>query len=282
MMERQGGDNLMSRQPAMTARPLGARLLRAWSEILDLLYPPRCEVCGADAREPFCADCRAQIEYITEPFCLRCNVPLAPWEADAVLCPECKRSRSPLLAVRSVGLHVGTLRSAVLAFKFGGAARLASTLAEMLLEVVFAEAERSGGIPVSRVDAIVPAVLHHARRRWRGFDQSVLLSRSLSRLWQVPMVKALVRRRHTVPQTALTPDERKRNLRGAFAVPGNVDVRGKVLVVVDDVMTTGATLEACARALTLAGAKEIYGLTVTRTAPSWHRAAQDTRAAAGL
>ncbi len=258
------------------------RLRRAWSEVVDLLYPPRCEVCGVDSRQALCEECIAAIKRISEPFCRRCHVPFAEWEGDLVLCRDCRRSRSALLAARAAGLHTGTLRAAVLALKFNGALRLVEPLARLLLEVVFAEAEREDGIPVEQVDAIVPAVLHPKRRRWRGFDQALLISRALSAMWGVPVADVLVRQRFTVPQVTLRPSDRKLNLRGAFAVKTGADVEGLTVVVVDDVFTTGATLEACASALKRAGAARVYGLTVTRTAPPWHQASQDPEVAAGV
>jgi len=184
--------------------------------------------------------------------------------------------------VRSVGLHIGTLRKAVLSLKFNGALRLVEPLARLLMETVFTEADRADGIPVGEVDGIVPAVLHPKRRRWRGFDQAVELARALSQMWGVPVIDALIRQRATVPQVWLNPQDRKLNIRGAFVARPGVDVNGLTLVVLDDVMTTGATLEACAHALAAAGAARVYGLTITRTAPTWHEAYKDLEAAAGM
>ncbi|MBC7286719.1 MAG: ComF family protein [Armatimonadetes bacterium] len=256
-------------------------IARLWSEIVDLLYPPRCAICGTDSRLAFCQECLSNIYPIEEPFCRRCNVPFPESVPGPALCSECKRSRTRLIAVRSAGLHAGTLRTAVLKFKFHGERRLAHSLAELMYQTVLAEADRQDGMPVDRIQALVPAVLHPRRRRWRGFDQSVALARALSGLWGIPVLLALRRQRETVPQVGLEPAQRRRNLEGAFVLNPGMRVEGLTVAVIDDVFTTGATLEACASALARAGAVAVYGFTVTRTPPPWHEAAADKSAAAG-
>ena len=134
---------------------------------------------------------------------------------------------------------------------------------------------------VGEVQALVPAVLHPRRRRWRGFDQAIMITRELAALWGVPVVAAVRRTKFTQPQIDLEPEQRRRNLAGAFRPDPRVDLSGQVVAVVDDVWTTGATLEACARAVKRAGAQRVYGLTVTRAVPSWHPAAIERIAMTG-
>jgi ComF family protein len=119
--------------------------------------------------------------------------------------------------------------------------------------------------PFAGYDAVVPAPLHW-RRRWdRGFNQAELLARQVSRLTGIPLDRRLLRTRPTPPQAGLTAAERRTNVRGAFAAAGDkAAIRGKKLIVVDDVMTTGATLEACARALKRAGAADVAALALAR------------------
>lgn len=249
---------------------------QAWSEVLDLLYPPRCEVCGRDGKWALCDECLAAVQRVERPYCARCNVPFPEGQAERGLCADCRRSRSPLVAVRSVGLHVGPLRQAVLRFKFHSARRLGPVLGRLIYERVLREADEPEGMAVGEIQALVPAVLHARRRRWRGFDQAMVITRELGALWGLPVVAAVRRSKFTRPQIELEPDQRRRNLAGAFSPDPRVDVSGQVVAVVDDVWTTGATLEACARAVRRAGAQRVYGLTVTRAVPSWHPAAVES------
>jgi ComF family protein len=116
------------------------------------------------------------------------------------------------------------------------------------------------------LDRIIPVPLHPRRLRWRGFNQSVILGREVGRLWQVPVDPfVLVRSKETLPQTQLPEEERRRNVRQAFAVNPAKSIKGKSLLVVDDVYTSGATANECSRTLLRAGAKEVYVFTLART-----------------
>jgi ComF family protein len=172
-----------------------------------------------------------------------------------------------------VGLHAGTLRSAILNYKFENRRRLAEPLGGLLAGRFAREAEESEGLPWQRVDCLVPVPLHPRRRSWRGFDQSLLLAQEMSRHTGLPVVSdGLVRVRPTTPQVELSTRERHENVRRAFAPLGEV-LRGRNLLLVDDVYTTGATLSEVARAAREAGAASVYALTISRPPPAWHPAA---------
>jgi ComF family protein len=172
---------------------------------------------------------------------------------------------------RSFGLYTGKLRQAVLRLKFGGDDRLGIRLGERLAPTW--EALPQGG--EFGAPLIVPVPLHPSRRRERGFNQSELLAAGLVRALKrqsggaLPRVAkaCLHRKRATPPQTGLSVAARRENLRGAFEVAKPEEVRGRAVVLVDDVMTTGATLSACARALKRAGAMQVMGLTLARATP---------------
>ena len=118
---------------------------------------------------------------------------------------------------------------------------------------------------------MVPVVLHPRRRNWRGFDQAVLLSRCLARLADLPCrEQILVRSKDTAPQIGLTPTQRRTNMKDAFAVPEPEAVAGESLLLIDDVYTTGSTLNEAAKVLHRAGAESVWALTITRAMPSWH------------
>ncbi len=244
---------------------------RLADEIAGLLFPPRCQVCGELGDDLICSSCREDMVLIAAPRCVHCGVPLPPTPAGPNLCAECRQGRD-FSGARSVGLHTGSLRQAVLRYKFQRRRRLAKPLAEMLASVF--EAETSGGLPLSGCAALVPVPLYPARRAWRGFDQAELLCRRLSEIVELPVwTDVLARIRDTQPQVELSGRERRENVRGAFEARHRYRLKGKSLILVDDVFTTGATLSACARMLRKAGATAVYALTVTRGVPSWHPAA---------
>ena len=171
-------------------------------------------------------------------------------------CRRCRAIRPSFRAVRSVFVYEAAARDAVHALKFRGLSAIASSMAALMAERLV-----DWSPPV---DAIVPVPLAGSRRRQRGYNQSELLAKELSRLTAVPLApRALIRPRSSSPQYRLSNrDERRRNVCGVFSSGKRVP-RGSVLLV-DDVMTTGATLDACARVLIEAGTGPVFGLTFAR------------------
>jgi ComF family protein len=150
-------------------------------------------------------------------------------------------------------------REAVHAFKFGGQRALARPLGDLLAAL------KTADLPVDAVDLLVPVPLHPRRERERGFNQSLLLARRIGRIWTVPVRSdVLVRASATRPQAELTADARRTNVRDAFALRRPEQVRGRHVVLVDDILTTGSTASACARCLKEGGAASVGVLTVTR------------------
>jgi ComF family protein len=170
-----------------------------------------------------------------------------------------------------VGIHTGTLRQAVLRMKFRRRRELIAPLGKLLGARVRQEAALDHALEFSRARALVPVALHPARRAWRGFDQAVLLARAVGgetglECWE----GVLARVKNTHQQIGLSPAQREKNVRHAFRVRDGERVRGGTFILVDDVYTTGATLQEAARALKHAGASRVYGLTLSRAAPRWH------------
>lgn len=222
---------------------------------LDLMFPPRCDGCGALGREWFCERCVASLRRIRPPICARCGDELP---GDVAVCASCARHPLPdaLAGIGSVARFEGPLRSAIHALKYDGRTILAEPLGDLLARELAAQE-----FPT---DFIVPVPLHPRRERERGYNQSALLAAVVSRRAGVPVERGLlVRVRDTHPQvTMLSADARRANIAGAFEATRRLD--GEHILLIDDVATTGATMAECAQALTTAGAGKIWGLTLAR------------------
>lgn len=226
-----------------------ARLLSA---VLDLLFPPRCVVCRR-VGEWLCRDCVPGFPRLVGSLCAHCSVPVR----DGPLCPDCRRFPLRLEGVRSVAPFQGPARAAVHFLKYRRALRLAEPLGALM-----AQCWEAQGIPV---DLIIPVPLHPSRFRTRGYNQAALLAHSVGRRLGLPVdEEALIKVRATKAQMSLRMEERRANVQGAFVARGE-RVQGRRILLVDDVCTTGSTLEACADALRIGGAREIWGLTLART-----------------
>jgi len=248
--------------------------------VFAVVFPTDCALCGGELSSDLwlriCRDCWASLQPWSGPLCARCGLPFpSPRALDSSVaeCGACRDDAPAFDAARSFGLYTGKLRRIVLRLKFAGDERLGRHLGELLAPTWDSLSE------VGKFDSplIVPVPLHSSRRRERGFNQSELLATGLVRALRrrdggtAPQVaKACLRRqRATPPQTGLSVAARRENLRGAFEVAKPDEVRGREIVLVDDVMTTGATLSACARALKRAGAARVVGLTVARATPQF-------------
>ncbi len=248
-------------------------LTRLMEPLLELLFPPRCEVCQELGRPAFCKDCRAEVLPLEPPYCQVCGAMLQPSPAHGPTCADCAGATRYFDGARSVGLHIGALRRAILNYKFHNARRLEDPLAGMLADRLRLETSLPHPLPVSELDGIAPIPLHPRRRAWRGFDQALNLCRKVSGLLELPLVEGVLTRvKPTLPQVDLTPQQRQENVRGAFAVPAGA-LEGRNILLVDDVYTTGATANRAAQACKQGGAVRVYVLTLSRPAPPWHPAA---------
>lgn len=227
--------------------------------VLAVLLAPSCAACDAPldepTRGPVCESCWGSIVSFTPPCCTGCGDPLPSWRIislDAARCPRCRRRPSHISSARAIGAYEGSLRAIVHALKYGGRRSVARGLA--------ARMRVHGEDVLSGASIAVPVPLHRSRQRARGFNQAAELARHLG----LPPVPALRRVRATPSQTDLPAARRHANVRGAFVLRRRIDVRGESVVLVDDVSTTGATLEACARVLKEAGAREVRAITAAR------------------
>lgn len=224
-------------------------ILRAAGEFaVDLVYPKRCAGCGRRGSW-LCADCEARFVPFLPPWCARCGVPTALSRC------QCERLPEALSAVRSVGPFEGWLRNAIVQCKYQGEWARAEPLALVMKDAVS---------DIMPCDALVPVPLHAARFRLRGFNQSQLLARHLAKHTGGAVKEPLVRMRKTMAQAELSAEERQSNVVGAFELAPRAKVDGMSLVLIDDVMTTGSTLAACAEVLLQAGATSVCAATVAR------------------
>lgn len=228
--------------------------------VLDLLFPPRCQVCQEFNSKPLCDQCRQSIRMIQPPFCQGCGRPFDPLAQGAPICSECRQGDFRFDGSRSAGRFEGNLREAIHALKYRGRTRLAQPLGELLAHCWTQFAPEG-----AKVQLVIPVPLHVTRARERGFNQSELLARVVAQTHEVALnATTLQRVRRTRPQIELSRSERADNVRGAFAVCDESAVKGQTVLLVDDMFTTGATLNECARALRHAGAERAYCLTLAR------------------
>ncbi|MCE5258010.1 MAG: ComF family protein [Chloroflexi bacterium] len=224
--------------------------MRIFNELLDLIFPPHCVVCGAGGAW-FCSACQSAVVPLPEPGCSHCGRPLTR----PGTCHRCQLEASHLLSITSCSAHRQPLRQVIHAYKYRGMRVLCEPLAD-LLQVAMRAHQITG-------DVIVPVPLHRARMRERGYNQSALLAGALGKRINVPVIDdALMRVKNTPAQVGLSREQRRQNMSGAFRC-GQV-IPAWDIVLVDDVCTTGATLEACAEELLRVGAGSVHALTLAR------------------
>lgn len=229
--------------------------------VLDLVLPPTCAGCGAMVAEPdtLCVDCWSQLTFLGHPCCEACGHPFDYAVPDLTLCGPCVRERPPYRRARSALLYDDASRDFILRFKHADKTDTVGLLAKWL--------QMAGGDVLSDADVLVPVPLHWTRLLARRYNQAALLAHAVGRASGVAVaVDALKRRKRTPSQGGLGLKARARNVRGAFEVPPKRlrSVRGKRVVLVDDVYTTGATVRAAAKVLTRAGAASVDVLTLAR------------------
>lgn len=236
-------------------------LEKVLGSLAALAFPARCVTCRRDLdwplRGPICDACLNSFPSISQPFCPRCGFPY-PRSAAQGLCGPCQQNRWRFRLARAAGPYEGALRESLLQFKFGGRYRLGSVLGRFAFEGSIG----SGELPVP--EAVVPVPLNRRRRRERGYNQAELLARAIAKAAGVPVVEMLVKVKDRPPQAELEASRRWRNAAGAYKARIPESLRGKDILLVDDVLTTGATVETCVRALVRSGSGSVDVLTVAR------------------
>ena len=215
---------------------------------LDFALPPRCAGCGTIVGDvhSFCTDCWKEVEFLGESGCSTCGLPLQATEQTT--CAACL-AKPPRVARTRAAVAYGELsRSLAIRLKYGRKVAIARTMARYMAPLVNPEGDR----------LLVPVPLHRTRLWSRGFNQSALVARELSRRLGVATDPLALRRtRRTPPLKGMSPLQRRKTVAGAFRVPDKATIAGKTIILIDDVLTTGSTADACARALKRAGAARV-------------------------
>ena len=245
--------------------------LRSWltatsDALVSVIFPADCRICAellVDSRRvPICPKCLASFKRIPATICELCGCPLSGFqlkEGQPRLCPACQNKTYGFDCARSFAIYQGPLVRAILLLKFEQIGPLGTWFAERLAEVVASEHDKFAA------DIVVPVPLHRQRERERGYNQAALISKPLAKHLRLPHKRLLLMRTKARPdKRILSLEERWESVRGAFAMRPGSQVDSLRVLLIDDVLTTGATLDACARALREAGAKSVVALTVAR------------------
>jgi ComF family protein len=232
-------------------------LARWWGQGLDLLLPPRCACCDTELTALadhllLCDDCQGLLGPIDWRFCHRCGSPITAKEATAKRCERCRTRRLHFDAAVSLGAYRDHLRDAVLRMKRPAGRTLAVAMGRLF------QLRRGGDVVSLHPNLIIPVPMHWRRRWVQGSNSPDLLAECLASSLGIPVEAGVLRRqRNTIPQANLPPKQRFANVRGAFLVRSGYDLAGRHVLLVDDILTTGATCSEAARVLKAAGVAQV-------------------------
>ena len=254
------GDARLASSPHLVPLSFPVGVKTACRVVVDLLLPPRCLSCGVmtDRAGALCAVCWSRIAFLGAPYCDCCGVPFASDPGPATVCGACLRDPPGFARARAVFRYDDGSKRLVLGFKHADRSSLAASFARWMM--------RAGADVLADADLLVPVPLHRWRLLHRRYNQAALLANQLSRWTGIACRPgALERVRHTPSQGLLGRGQRQRNVQGAFRLAkGGVAVAGRRVLLVDDVLTTGATIEECVRVLRRGGATAVDVLTLAR------------------
>lgn len=229
---------------------------RPFSQLLNLLFPSNCPLClkNSDSSKfnPICTSCWLKIEKYTGPACKICGKPTTSKHTS--ICEDCLRIKQPFSKVQYYGLYEGALKKAIHLLKFGRIKRLARPLSNLLLE-----------LPIKKCDLIIPVPLHIKRLREREFNQTAILGYWLSKALKIPLsIDTLIKTKETSPQTIFRRKERLENIKNAFTA---CKVENLHILLIDDVITSGATIRECSKSLKHKGAKSVTVVALAHSIP---------------
>ena len=235
---------------------------------LNFVFPLNCEICQKPIRESkgysICEDCFNRIEFIEKPYCVKCGKPLIKTEFflknKDILCADCRKEKYSFKFARSVTVYNKILKKFIHLYKYYNEKKLADPLGKLLINYLLKCKE------FEKIDLLIPVPMHKNDLRKRGFNQSVLLGRKIGNYFSIPIEeKILIKEKSTPFQINLSKKERKKNLIKVFSVKEPEKFENKNILIVDDVFTTGSTVNECAKEIKKAKAKNIFVLTLARS-----------------
>lgn len=231
--------------------------------LLQFFLPPQCHCCEKileERQQGICLDCLSKIHWIEPPFCPVCGTPFASREAGNHLCGACMSKKKHFTMARALGSYEGTLQEVIHRWKYHGKTNLTPFFGEWMVEGLYRYWNPNP------FHLLIPVPLHKKRVRERGFNQALLLVKELSRRTGIPYQKrVLQKKRPTTPQVSLSGVAREKGIRGSFQMIGGEELEGKCILLVDDVYTTGATVNECAKVMRASGAERVDVLTLAHT-----------------
>jgi ComF family protein len=228
--------------------------------LFQFFLPLQCHCCEKfldEGERGICSDCLSEIHWIKPPFCSVCGTPFVSGEVENHPCGDCLTKRRYFTMARALGAYEGSLQEAIHRWKYQGKTPLTPFFSEWMAEGLYRYWDPN------LFDLMIPVPLHTQRLRERGFNQALLLVKELCHRTGIPYRKrVLQKRRLTLPQVNLSGVEREKGVRGSFQTTGDEELEGKSILLVDDVYTTGATVNECSKALLAGGADRVYVLTL--------------------
>lgn len=235
---------------------------RLLNDVCDIVFPPRCLYCAENnlpAEGPFCSSCLEKIRFITDSLCPICGIPFFASPAQSHICGNCVTNRPRYTQARSMAGFETIIMEAIHKFKYGRNITVGAALGSCMADFSFPDFD------YSEYSLLIPVPLHIKRLRERGFNQSLLLARKLAEKHGLPVNFSLLKRhKFTLTQTGLNKAEREKNIKGAFIVEDRQKISGQSIILIDDVYTTGGTINECAKVLLKAGAEKVAALTLAR------------------
>jgi ComF family protein len=230
--------------------------------LFQFLLPAQCLCCEKfldEGRQGICLGCLSEIHWIEPPFCSICGAPFLSKEVRSHSCSNCLTQKRYFTMARALGAYDGSLQETIHRWKYQGKITLTSLFGEWMTEGIYHYWDPT------LFDLLIPVPLHPHRLRGRGFNQALLLVKELSRQTGIPYRKRVLQKiKLTIPQVNLSGIERKKEVRGSFHIIGKEELKGKTILLVDDVYTTGATVNECSKVLVAAGAERVDVLTLAR------------------